>query len=281
MNPQVLAGRFIAVLTFAMIPCLARAAQFVEVAAQIETKIWSSSNPTALPKTRVHEGRCVVGTNAWMIEGDFMSNARLTFWFTGTTIVEHTLITKLSPEPATKPPMPRFSGRPLAVGSQFTKIYSDPEDGSISDPTVHLYWLAICSGQNLSREGRRLPIPRTAASSNGHRPGATCDDQTVVFKDALGLPKSVKLFAPKDNLIWEYRVEQTTNFLGWTFPSRFSAVSYRPAFPGEGLKPNYSYSGTIISIKAAEEPKIPQEVFEDANLGGFNRPSTSGTPVNF
>src|SRR4051812_5969228 len=68
------------------------AAQFVDVTAEVEVHNWSSG--TGKPLT-IH---CVVGTNAWQIDGDFCSNCKITFWFTGREIIKHNVVDRpLSP----------------------------------------------------------------------------------------------------------------------------------------------------------------------------------------
>src|SRR5438876_664554 len=59
-----------------------RAAQFVELTAEIETVDWHSEAVSRQPPWTV---RCVVGTNAWRIDGRFVRQGNSTWSFTGPT----------------------------------------------------------------------------------------------------------------------------------------------------------------------------------------------------
>ena len=54
------------------------AGQFVEVIAEIEGTFWPEQGATS---RRTFSTRCVIGTNIWMLEGDFQRNATRTYWF--------------------------------------------------------------------------------------------------------------------------------------------------------------------------------------------------------
>src|SRR2546422_8558223 len=101
-----------------LFPLYCEAAQFVELTAEIDFDDWNyrlfkdriNNDPgqtdLMLPSifTTNSRMRCVVGTNTWMIEFD-SENAKTTYWFTGTNIIEHSAITK------TIPNRPRIGGR--------------------------------------------------------------------------------------------------------------------------------------------------------------------------
>src|SRR5690349_8533482 len=97
-------------LGLALLSCLMLAhercsAQFVEVSFQIEV----TSSPRDPSKQRIalrlaHDGRCVFGTNLWMIEGEFLRNAKETWWCTGTNLIQRTVITAEPPERDKKRP---------------------------------------------------------------------------------------------------------------------------------------------------------------------------------
>ena len=70
-----------------------RAAQFVELTAEIETVDWHSEAVSRQPSWTV---RCVVGTNAWRIDGRFVRQGNSTWSFTGTNLVERTVISDAS-----------------------------------------------------------------------------------------------------------------------------------------------------------------------------------------
>src|SRR5262249_47928723 len=134
-----------------LLPLGLSAAQFVGVTAEIETAFWSSEGLNSfyyrLPEgTRPHPFtvHCVVGTNWWRMDGDFLSrNAKVTWWFTGTNLISETV---------------------LESGARFVRKY-ESADGNPSKPKGEsdllelpgrIAWLAFCSGPCLQREERRL-----------------------------------------------------------------------------------------------------------------------------
>src|SRR6185369_10140200 len=93
-----------------LLPLHGAAEQFVELAAEVDFEDWDyrlfkdriNNDPgqshLMLPSifTTNSTLRCVVGSNTWMMEFD-SENAKTTYWFTGTNIIEHTLITRAIP----------------------------------------------------------------------------------------------------------------------------------------------------------------------------------------
>src|SRR6266487_3481670 len=89
-------------------------AQYVELTAEIEIDtgdVWVFSDKInrysledSLPSVfrKGFPVRLVVGTNTWMMQGDFSKNAKVTRWFNATNVIEHSLITKETPETTTK-----------------------------------------------------------------------------------------------------------------------------------------------------------------------------------
>jgi hypothetical protein len=65
----------------------ARAAQFVEVTADLQSVRWLYQGRNVPPSvvTKNWKTRCVVGTNTWLIEGAFPP-AQHAWWFTGSNI---------------------------------------------------------------------------------------------------------------------------------------------------------------------------------------------------
>src|SRR5512135_3216488 len=85
------------------------AGQYVELKAEVEINDWDawflfdkvgrwpgSDHPPSIFSKCLTE-RCVVGASTWMLEStsEYM---KLTYWFTGTNIIEHTLITRQAPD---------------------------------------------------------------------------------------------------------------------------------------------------------------------------------------
>src|SRR5262249_37969704 len=110
--------------------------------------------------------RCVVGTSTWLMEGDFVRNANVTQWFTGTNIIERTVITSAVPDAETKrlAAISRFALSTPPVGSSHIRTY-ESNDGNPGRPirvmdllqlNGRIAWLAFCSGSVLKHSGRRL-----------------------------------------------------------------------------------------------------------------------------
>src|SRR5262245_33801903 len=93
-------------------------AQFVEVDVEMEGINWSRQGTES---RKNYTTRCVVGTNAWMLEGDFARNSTTTYWFTGTNLIKHTVITKRLPEL-----QPEHAKGPVTrtpeIGEHFTSV---------------------------------------------------------------------------------------------------------------------------------------------------------------
>ena len=83
-------------------------------------------------------------------------------------------------------------------------------------------------------------------------------DQTTVFKDGLGLPKSLDLIATNNQPIFQYQVHKSTNVLGWNFPLEFYCVQYLPTGTNL-LKLHLTTKGKLTSIKEGTKPEIPVE----------------------
>src|SRR3954469_21115080 len=79
-------------------------AQYLELTTQIKLLDWAPQQPA-----RITTARCLVGTNSWAIEGQFTRNSSNIWWFSGTNLVERTVIDKLIPEPdRSRPSTPGF-----------------------------------------------------------------------------------------------------------------------------------------------------------------------------
>jgi hypothetical protein len=87
-------------------------------------------------------------------------------------------------------------------------------------------WLAICSGSYLKREGREIFPP--AFTWKFEIWPSFAPDRTIVFEDALGLPKRVDLSTTNGQPVFVYRVSKSTNMLGWEFPLEFHNPGLRP-----------------------------------------------------
>ena len=243
-------------------------AQYVEVTADVEVIDWSrgaSRHPWTV--------RCLVGTNSWQIDDDFMVDGHNTYWFTGTNIIEHSVVTKdLSRE---------HLG--AAIGTEVNRVTEsvDGNPGTLSacGPGRHegpdrlglvsrIAWLAFCSGPCVKRDGRHIFPPEDLWKELICAPTGF-SDRTVVFDDALGLPRTVNLYTTNGQPVLQYRVSSSTNVLDWEFPQEFYLAEYLPAYmPGSNLFSTNAWElhllavGRVTAIGPGVEPRIPPEVLK-------------------
>jgi hypothetical protein len=258
-------------LLFLLLPLLPAPAQFVDVAAEVEFTEWYSVG--AKPYHWVV--RCVVGTNSWQMDGDFSSNARTTYWFTGTNIIEHSVVIKALP--LDRP----FEGAPIGAQTKRTSASVDGNPGTLSAclpdgsrrdvgpdrlcALGRVAWLAFCSGTCLKREGRQIFPPSDLWKELVCAPSGF-SDRTTVFQDAFGLPKSVVLYTTNGQPVLQYSVTASTNVLGWEIPLEFYLAQYRPArlpdsrrFGGSGWELQLTAKGKVTAIGVGTKPQIPAE----------------------
>ena len=257
-------------LLLLLLPFLPAPAQFVDVTVEVEFTEWHSVG--AKPYHRVV--RCMVGTNSWQIDGDFSSNARTTYWFTGANIIEHSVVNKEFKENG-------FLG--AAIGSQTKRASASVDgnpgtlaaclpDGSRRDAGPdrlcalgRVAWLAFCSGPCLKREGRQIFPPSDLWKELVCAPSGF-SDRTIVFQDAFGLPKNVLLYTTNGQPVLQYSVTASTNVLGSVFPLEFYLAQYRPAylpdsrrFGDSGWELQLTAKGKVIAIGVGTKPQIPEE----------------------
>ena len=116
--------------------------------------------------------------------------------------------------------------------------------------------MAFCSGSVLKKEARHLYPPsdiwkQTVLAPHGF------SDQTTTFKDNLGLPIHIKLFAETPQPIFQYQVHQVTNVMGWNFPQEFYMVQYVPD-DGKAWVASFTARGRITAIGPGAKPQIPE-----------------------
>ncbi len=154
---------------------------------------------------------------------------------------------------------PRFVGPLISyprAGEKFTTVHPLPQGEPLGHGMQTVVWLAYCSGHYLKQDGRQIPMPFGPSSQ-----AFGYSDKTVVFEDTLGLPKSVVLYATNGQLVCEYQVLQSTNFLGRIFPLKFRLVQHiQPANGGAGSGSKAEVLGRATSIQIGKEPKVPDEV---------------------
>ena len=211
-----------------------------------------------------HSVHCIVGTNSWLIQGNFSRNAESAFLFSGTNVTSRVVLTKdprvggsllprlLGP---TSPSLARASNS--LVGKKWTKVWSSNGFGVGEAGQVDLAWLAFCSGPYLAEKNRVLPLP----NRDGYFPLEPSSDRRQVFKDGFGLPRSVEFIAANGLLLGQYRVLEETNFLGWTFPLRFEVrqSSGPGGEPSTGLFEGAELviEGRLTSIGPGKRPEMP------------------------
>lgn len=204
--------------------------QFVKVTADVEVTWWSQQ----VAKPYLWNVQCVVGTNSWQMDGDFSGNSQVTYWFTGTNILEYSVVNRMIPD-----------GAPFGAVNIRVSDSVDGNPGTLSacgpggkrleigpDRLCELgriAWLAFCSGPCLKRQGRLIFPPYSDWKELICAPSGF-SDRTVVFPDTFGLPKSVNLYTMGGQPVFQYRTTSSTNFLGWEFPLEFQMAQYRPAF---------------------------------------------------
>jgi hypothetical protein len=206
----------------------------------------------------------------WLMEGNFSRNARVTYRFTGTKIIEDSVITDPIPQEfleRVKQPGMIHLGSP-AIGSRNTRMV-ESADGNPGrtvrqqdqlSMVPRIAWLAFCSGPCLRREGRTIFPPsslwKELVSASSFK------DRTVVFDDPLGLPKVMELFTTDRQPVMQYRVVNSTNILGWDLPLEFYLVQYRPAPVPElkwvpagtnGWELEFMARGTVKTVAATSE----------------------------
>lgn len=245
-------------------PMFCGGAQFVDLTVELEINQWSYW----LLQDRYQNGResifktdtvhCVIGTNTWLMEGDFVQNAFTQIWFTGTNIIEETVITQGPPEAELKQPRP-------PLGTKMSKTYYTA-DGNPGRPIrerdlmklrENICWLGLCSGSALQRAGRQLFPPSVLWKSVVSAP-AGFTDKTTVFEDGLGLPRSIELFTPEQRRIFQYQVRQTTNINGWEIPLEFYGIQYRPA-ETNSWELHLTFKGKVTAIGVGSEPKLSEQ----------------------
>lgn len=266
-----------------LLPFLCAGGQFVELRAEIESLDWnhwffcdrigkySGQEGTSSTFRQNQNRRCVVGANVWMIESDFPTH-KVTRWFTGTNIIEHTVITQETPKAVVKrmSEQSRLAMVAPPVGHKYTRVYETADgnpgrpvrvaDLMVSDIPGTVSWLAFCSGSALKKEGRTV-FPPNSLWKESRIAYAGWSDATEVFKDDLGLPKSINLVLTNSQPIFQYQVRQSTNVLGWNFPLEFYGVQYLAARTS-AWELHMTLRGRVTSIHPGLNPEIPADVMK-------------------
>jgi hypothetical protein len=228
------------------------AAQFVEVAAEIEITSWRYQEETGLPlkKSRTYPMRCVVGTNMWLIENHSRTNVTESVWFVDGKIIRQTTYNQEST--AEDPVYRTFRRGPRTAG-----IVAAPDGYPSGDLFLNLPWFAFCSGPYLARPGRSVPLPTPGQD----RAAFGFAGETTCFSDSLGLPKRAAFYTTKRQLKCEYLVQQSTNVVGWNFPTAFTVVQNEPDALDRWHK-QLAISARVTSIRPVANLELSEELRE-------------------
>jgi hypothetical protein len=266
--------------------CLVQGApreQFVELTTEIEVEDWSywfwrdpenlktKKNAPSIFRTGMAPNfaiRCVVGTNGWLMEGPFSSNAKVAYWFTGSNIVKRSEITSEIPEAELKR---RSKIGPFALGSPkvgtITMRTNDSVDGNPGRPVrvvdvlmtaEKVVWLAFCSAPVLRGENPQIPLPSDLWKQ--YLAKATFTNEVIRFKDSLGLPSTMVVSTASGQMVFQYQVHHSTNVLGWNFPTEFYMVQYKPAgWPRtNSWEMQMTAKGRVTAIGPGKEPGLAE-----------------------
>ncbi len=223
-------------------------ADFVDITAEFSCTNRIQHGTRWYPHEWIHSVHCVVGTNLWFMEGNFAGNAESSLLFTGTNVIRYAVLNE-----------------GFAAGRKWTNMW--PSDGVVGGHLgqENLAWLAFCSGPYLKRLGV-IPLPAPAWCFTDD----ASHDRRQIFNDELGLPSSVEFFLPRELpdgsriVYWpsdNYKVVESTNFQGWTFPLRFEVRQSTGPGGGNGTGlydgADLVIVGHVTSIRQGRRPSIP------------------------
>jgi len=233
-----------------LLSCSARAAQFVEVTADIEVTSWRYHEETGLPlkSSRTFSVRCVVGTNTWLIERHSTNTAQESVWF-----VEGKIIRLTTPTQDSAPDDSEF--RTMRRGTRYLSVLAAADGYPAGDLFLNLPWFAFCSGPYLRRPGQAVPLPAPPQD----RAAFGFRSEVTAFEDSLGLPRRVQFFNGQKQLKCDYQVQQSTNVLGWNFPLSFTVTQNEPNSLGVWNK-QLAVTARVKSVQPAPEPALSEEV---------------------
>lgn len=238
------------------------AAPYLEITGEFEIKDWhlnylrneNTNHATVVPRERLFSPmgpfRCVVGQNRWMIEFDSINGIE-TYWFTGRELISNG---ESRGQPVTR----------LTVANETTD--GNPgRPGGVSDlmfgTAGKIPWLVYCSGSVLKSGSSRIYPPGEFWKESAVYRGDWVEN-AVPFPDELGLPINVNLHLTNSQPLFRYQVHSTTNMLGWTIPTEFSAVQYW--LNGRNSELYLTIKGRLTSIRETSEPVVPPEILKRA-----------------
>jgi len=268
------------------VPALAQGQRYVEIASRLDITNYLSGFVLESGKASVTHSypiKCIVGISGWRIDIAVASNGKEAWYFDGTNVVRSVQLT------GDAGPHSRTVGKPVELPfseakSNLTLYVMPPSSGApLGFLEVNIPWLAFCSGPYLRREGRVVPLPTTDVL--GDPEAFAYRDETRLFADELGLPESVELFAsevryrssvidkrlnriprvldarlqqlkwavPDGILGFAYRVDESTNLLGWDFPTLCHFTGFRPDREGT-WRPSVAGACKVTSLRESSRP---------------------------
>jgi hypothetical protein len=266
--------------------------RYIEIKGEIEVISYRGPETNAATKgpARITSFACVVGTNEWRIEGDFVIGGESKWYFDGTNVYKSLRSTEPKSEEQrkmlskTRAKFPFLAPSEASASNLTIYVWGSPDGHPLGEPGVNIQWLAFCSGNYLKRDGRLIPLPHDELRHTPDRFAYL--DQTQTFEDDFGLPRTVSLFTSKSLfqtsvegfarewfsgdryaeyyksvtsnlqegvLIFHYAVTESTNFLGWHLPTRFEySQKGRPYIQnGDWF---HQGIGKVASIRLVEKP---------------------------
>jgi len=219
---------------------------------------------------------CVSSPGKWTISSGFLPNAIEHFSFDRTNVYGVVEYTALATNGILKSPV-RIANESLEQLNSKKFLTISPGPLPLQNPGINIVWLAFCSGQYLRAPNRLVPLPlsnvRHTVTAFGY------GDETTLFDDQLGLPKTIKLresvkrFAEsrydervfsgtrrhsdpvpvEGRVAFTYAAHEATNYFGWIVPLGFSCEKFDYSSDG---KLNWRTVGTgrVSSIKESTEP---------------------------
>lgn len=118
--------------------------------------------------------------------------------------------------------------------------------------------LAFCSSAWFKNADHKIYPPSDQWKNMISTP-SVFSDRAILFKDALGLPKSMVLHTPGNEPVVHYRVDASTNVCGWQFPAEFSLAQYRPT-DANCWQTHMTATGKLTAIRAVSELEFSSRV---------------------
>lgn len=265
--------------------------RYVEISAEIDLVTYPSgaTNGAVSAKPRTVSVVCITGTNEWRIEHDFVQGAEVKWFFDGTNVYHSIRPTKPTAAQTTDGVARNFglATVPFEVAKSNLTINVHPSAGGLplGDVGVNVPWLAFCSGTYLKRASRLVPLPVEILRHTRDR--FAYSDKTKTFADGFGLPRSVDLFTSKSLyeasnadfdkeyffgdryaehtkrvaagleegvLTFHYAVTESTDFLWWSFPTKFEFFQNGRKYEQNG---DWFYRGVgrLTCLRAASKPE--------------------------